>query len=361
MSHLKEKSYYEMVFDRQTVDACRRHLKASRQLEESTETSADDQSKKERGEQFVVNYILYFEKGERYLEKNDTIGTWMDRDRIYDEIEATEPYRPVFCEQCHAEMEPSTGVGRFDYDEPRQSRMAYAYFCPRKHFPGKIVYTDGEARAIEPQRCGQCRSANVNDVFDEKTESAVITCADCGHIDRMDLSIKPEPVDPHFERDRALYCLSEQEGEAYQRDKHNLLALKASFDQQEERERNQTLYDAVAKIEKLSIFELESKVRTVLEAAGFADIRFDKAETGQYVVLPFSCQETKADRSGRDGELTVQRELKQTLEPTNWRLMTGGITSKLGQLEGRLKGYDQEEDLLGLVKHRKSTEQTTSN
>ncbi|MEO6508676.1 MAG: hypothetical protein ABIO02_01875 [Patescibacteria group bacterium] len=41
--------------------------------------------------------------------------------------------------------------------------------------------------------------------------------------------------------------------------------------------------------------------------------------------------------------------INTVLEDTNWRLILNSITYRLGYLEGRLKGYEQEEDMLKLA------------
>ena len=143
--------------------------------------------------------------------------------------------------------------------------------------------------------------------------------------------------------------MTDEEGKVYVEGKRSLEQLKVMFDEQDERKRNQHLYDAVEKIEKLTIFQMEAKVRTALEELGFSDVRFEKAETGRFVILSFSFQETKTDRTTYDGETATKKALKSVLAPTNWRLMSDGLSAKLGQFEGRLKGYDSEEDLLALV------------
>lgn len=46
--------------------------------------------------------------------------------------------------------------------------------------------------------------------------------------------------------------------------------------------------------------------------------------------------------------------IKTALSDTNWRLMSDGVSYRLGMLEGRLRAYEREEDLLKLVEKQKS-------
>jgi hypothetical protein len=49
----------------------------------------------------------------------------------------------------------------------------------------------------------------------------------------------------------------------------------------------------------------------------------------------------------------LKKVLKESLKETNWRLMTDGVDYRLGMLSGRLRAYEREEDLLGLVSQKK--------
>lgn len=347
--HLKDRAEYEGRYDRATVDYFRA-MAGTR-----VETQSAEQRDAARRAHALLTYI---ERGERWLEKRATVEGWMERDRIFDRIEARAPYGPVGCTTCGADMEPGVGTVECNYDEPLRSRMLYLYHCPNRHVPGKAVYTDGTEKVFEVARCVQCASPNVTDTREPNSETVVTTCQACGHTTRLELMLTPkvEMSDPDFEHDRATFCMSDEEGEEYRTSKAARERLMEMDAEAAERKKHQALYDAVAKIEKLTIFQLEAKVRSALEQLDFADVRFEKAETGRFVVLPFSFQETKSDRVAVDGETIARKTLQDTLAPTNWRLMSDGLRSKLGQFEGRLKGYDSEEDLLTLV-HPRSSDQ----
>jgi len=53
---------------------------------------------------------------------------------------------------------------------------------------------------------------------------------------------------------------------------------------------------------------------------------------------------------GGSSRLAAQKVIKTALDPTNWRLMTAGLSYRLGYLSGSLKGYEWEEDLMEIVK-----------
>lgn len=46
----------------------------------------------------------------------------------------------------------------------------------------------------------------------------------------------------------------------------------------------------------------------------------------------------------------LQKIMKSSLKDANWRLMSDGVSYRLGILTSRLRAYEKEEDLLKLVR-----------
>jgi hypothetical protein len=86
-----------------------------------------------------------------------------------------------------------------------------------------------------------------------------------------------------------------------------------------------------------------------LEKAGYIEFSLDKPEVGRDVFVGFSCLDSKSDRGDYDSEKTLKKTIEKALVDTNWRLMSDGIHYRLGYLSGRLRAYEQEEDLKKLV------------
>ena len=91
----------------------------------------------------------------------------------------------------------------------------------------------------------------------------------------------------------------------------------------------------------------------VLKKEGYINLELSKPEIKKDVIIEFTVQDNKTDRGEYDSRIQVQRILKKKLEATNWRLMNDGASYRLGILTGRLRGYENEEDLLRLVKAEK--------
>lgn len=73
---------------------------------------------------------------------------------------------------------------------------------------------------------------------------------------------------------------------------------------------------------------------------------------GKDVFVGFSCLDSKSDREDYDSRKTLKKLVDEVLVDTNWRLMSDGISYRLGYLNGRLRAYEREEDLKGLVVKR---------
>lgn len=102
------------------------------------------------------------------------------------------------------------------------------------------------------------------------------------------------------------------------------------------------------KLKKTTIPDLEKLLKKAVEKAKYAKLEFEKPDIGQYVNIPFSVQDTNSARTDRKSSQELEEIIKETLKDTNWRLMDR-VSYRLGYLQGRLKGYEQEEDMIKLV------------
>ncbi len=116
-----------------------------------------------------------------------------------------------------------------------------------------------------------------------------------------------------------------------------------------EEEDNKYIYDAMNNLKKLKIPELVPLLVPVLEKAGYTEFGTEKPEMGRHVIVGFSCLDSKSDRNDYDSRKGLEKLVKQALESTNWRLMSEGVHYRLGYLSGRLRAYEDKEDLLKLV------------
>jgi hypothetical protein len=166
----------------------------------------------------------------------------------------------------------------------------------------------------------------------------------------MDLSVKEEKPDPDFEADRTIYCLHDEKARQELRDASWRYAEMAKMGKEwKEKEENKHIYDAMAELKKPKIAELTPLLAPALEKDGYIEFSLDKPEMGRDVYIGFSCLDSKSDREDYDSRKTLKKIVDKALIDTNWRLMSDGISYRLGYLNGRIRAYEQEEDIKKLV------------
>jgi hypothetical protein len=109
----------------------------------------------------------------------------------------------------------------------------------------------------------------------------------------------------------------------------------------------------LANLEKLTVVQMQNLLTKNLKKCDFIKLSFSKPEIDKYVIVDFTVQDSKSDRSEYDSETELKKTINKTLYDTNWRLMTNGPFYRLGILSGQLKGLENEKDLLDKVKYRK--------
>ncbi len=190
--------------------------------------------------------------------------------------------------------------------------------------------------------------------LDKRKGKVIITtysCSLCNHIEKssIDLTVKKKKPDPNFERDRKRFCFTKERGEQWREEKFRWEEVARIDKEMEEKNKKKHIYTVVEKMDKMTIDQLERRLNKVLKKNSFEKLSFGQPEIDKYVITPFTVRDTKGGRDKRSSELELQRLFRISLEPTNWRLMSEGLSSRLGVLSGRLKGYEDEEDLVRLV------------
>jgi hypothetical protein len=354
--HLKDITYYGDLYDRHTVERCRRlvHLH-SQPMKHPPLIMGKKPSQRmiEVVSSMALDWSLMFEKGDRYIHKEEMIRDWMAKDEAKDRLyESAKPPAEVRCLKCRGIMNLlDKYLWSGGLNEP--DRVLFMFDCPNGCVPRRAFYDNGEEWKSKPDLCLKC-GKNLK-VEDKTTEAKFIThykCLSCGYAKTDELkrtANRKEKPDPDFEADRAKFCLSKEEGEKWRLELVNLEQMGKLVDEWKERDKNKVLYDKVAKIKKLTVIELEKLLAPALEKESYIHLQLANPEIDKNVIIPFTVQDSKTGRESRTNEYDLKRILKKILEDTNWRLMTDGVNYRLGVLAGRLKGYESEEDLLKLV------------
>lgn len=222
--HLKPHQYYSDLYDRGTVERCRR-------TEERFETISIPEDKKfgkkelERMRAGMKKLYLYMESGERYLQKSETIREWMDHDRAQDELlERATPPEDIRCLTCRNRV--TVTFKELYQEHGKDDRVLFMFDCPNKCLPRRAFFNTGEEWRVKPDTCPSCDAVlKRNDADDGKVWSTTYTCPKCPYTkhDSYEWSHKKDgPIDEHFAVDRDRFCLTPEEGSKYQQTKWNM-------------------------------------------------------------------------------------------------------------------------------------------
>ncbi len=351
MKYLYDQSHYEDLYDRATVSRCRWiedfHTRYDPKQKPKTK---EEKAMLDAAQKMALHYDLLFTTGERYLERDTTIREWVERDtnrqEMYDNAEAP---GGVLCPTCGTRMD-ATFKMLYDLDKEKDERVLFMYDCPEGCMPRRSFFQDGEEWVAQHKSCKECGGEiKVEDKSTKKKSIITSTCTECGLVDVSEHEFETEKDDEKFEEDRKRFCLSQEKGQEYIETKQWFKDVEVLMDELKEREEKKDEYDAVKKLSKLTVSQLEKKLAEAMSKDGYSRLTFDKPEIGTDVRIGFTVNDDSSEVDEYTSRNKLKKLISKTLEDTNWRLMTEGISYRLGILTGRLRGYESEADLLKLV------------
>lgn len=236
-SHLKSYQHYSDLYDRHTVDNCRRIEQSfttdtKEILKEKKVTKGQDTAIK----RMVTELRMYFETGERYLDKENTIRKWMDTDRKKDEMyESSQPPEDIRCLTCRNRLKATFKELWSD------DRVLFMYDCPNKCLPRRSFFSDGEEWRTKPNLCPKCNIPLEHTTKDDGTKLVTVySCSKCKHTETEEYLWtvrQEESLDENFAIDRDRFCLTEEDGKKYQEEKWNLEGMSKLMKEWKEEEK----------------------------------------------------------------------------------------------------------------------------
>lgn len=369
MEYLRDEQYYIDLYDLFTIREC---LRTVRMWKEAIDKKCTGKELKkvtpeelEKGLNYVYGWQLRGTMGERYRRRTETIQQWMARDKTkQDKLDDTLPPNNVFCPHCNVEMFAGEFKELEDFDDDKSLRVFFFFECP-KCKKRKGVFDNGEERVFKPNLCPKC-GKKTKVIYIEKDEVMRITtkCTSCKYknVDvydwakqKLEREAKEKEDNELLEKYRKEFCLSEKDGQEYI---ELIEAMEvANAVQEEERQKyDNPVYQRSLQLKKTTIVELEKLLNGVLEQAKYIKLTFDKPEIGQYVNVPFTVSDSDSSRKERVSISELERLIKEALKDTNWRLLSNSTIYRLGYLQGQLKGYEGEEEMLKLTGRKEETD-----
>jgi Zn ribbon nucleic-acid-binding protein len=359
MKHIHDLSYYIDLYDLLTIKECLRTIESSKKPLKSDPEKGKKKSPYDTKKinTLVVNIIISFKKGERYKEKSSTIREWMEEDRRKDEFvaHAIEPAN-TRCSNCGERMK-STSRDLYDL-EGSKMRVLFFFECPACQ-KSKGIFDNGDEYVSKSSNCPQCdRKLTVKYKREGNVVTRIRKCGICKFSDTNinDFDAQEAEWKKKQQEDKELlkkyrdeFCLTDKEGKEYIFSTAQLERTVDLLGEKEKRE-NDPAYKKAMKIKKLKIGQLKEIIVKAIEKEGYQDLSFEKPEMGKFVTVKFSVNDMKDERGEYDSRNNLKKLVRSTLDGTNWRLMSDGISYRLGILTGGLKAYEGEEDLIKLVK-----------
>lgn len=354
MTYLKNEQYYSDLYDLNTIKQCLDFEQISVDVPNPPPIAKGKSISKENAIKLVQDISIYCLTGERFKNRSETINEWMAKDREKDQIieNATEP-TGIYCDFCSARMNMT--MRDMFYDD---SRVMFWFECPRCN-KRKIVFENGEVYEFKPKYCPKC-SSELTETHKRvgKVITTNINCSNCEYKSKevMDLEKDQKQWDEKERLNRELlrkykakYCMSEKDGLEYIQHAAAMNRF-AEVVQEQDRKAKDPAYQKAKLLQTISATELEKLLTESLKNDNYTKLIFDKPEIDRYVMIPFTVRDNDSTRKDYESRTKLQKVIKGVLEKTNWRLMSEGIGYRLGYLSGRLKGYEQEEDLSKLFR-----------
>jgi len=241
MTHLKPKQYYIDLYDRYTVEQCRRTEQLfDKDDDPPLETKGVSKKEAAQIQEGAKKWYLRIQTGERYLNKDKTIREWMDadekRDNLLENAQAPEGIR---CLTCRNLVKPTFKELWYEMDKP--DRVLFMFDCPNKCLPRRAFFSDGDEWRTKPHLCPRCSvPLSSKEESDDKKAVFTRTCPKCGHVETEEIewsAKKEEEFDPNFAADRDRFCLTDEQGREFSDMKFNLERMAKFADEWKEKEK----------------------------------------------------------------------------------------------------------------------------
>jgi len=362
-TYLQDRQHYEDRYDDGTVAKCRSGERIVNDTFKIMEKKLTKKELTERLPGWYLQYSLYYfwfvetAAAERAENRETTIAKWMEEDEKKDDrLAKAHISGGTYCRTCGKDMR----VISKDYmrrDNRKDDDILIMFECVECN-KRMALWEDGtqwEGAKHECEKCGGNTVSKTTKKFDVITWTE--TCEKCKHvktdtIDLKDTKSEPEPVDKHLELDRKRFVFDKEMMFKYEQKLNHLVRRAKLHATEQDKVEHVDVYDGIKQVKKLKIAQLKELLEPIFTKDGYSDFKLGDPQIGREVSLEFSCLDTKDDREEYQSKKTLHKAIEKALEETNWRIMSAGVSYRLGFLTGSLRAYESEEDLKKLVEQR---------
>ncbi len=248
-------------------------------------------------------------------------------------------------------------------DNPYMLFMFECIKCKKK----RSIKEDGSEWVYKKPKCPKCKSVldiQIKIYKKADTTTFIDKCTKCSYksvdvSDHKKWKLEQEAKDKRnkelLEKYRDEFCFSDEKGKEMV-DAFDALEFGQEVYEYEKSKYDDPTFEKGISINKIGIVEVEKLLNDVLNMEKYIKFSTDKPEIDRYVIVPFSLQDGDSLRNKRENLRDLEKLITKTLDGTNWRLLSGSLMSRLGFISGKLKGYEQEEDLLEISGYKKVKE-----
>lgn len=233
-----------------------------------------------------------------------------------------------------------------DYDFINDDlNLQFIFSCGNGTKHNQIILSNGQPYKANVRRCPYCNGEI--DTIVKKTKYKITAkerCTKCTWSDVMIFDLpkhNDKKIQPINEDDRKKYCTDFVGRRDFIEDLESIAKINLN-------ENKGDGYD-VKNVEKINLPKVEERLTKVIEHKGFIKLLFEQPKISGNVTVKFSVQDP-TDRPAEKSIKLLKKTIADELFPTNWRLMTTGISYRLGYLDGQIKGVDLKEDLIKIAK-----------
>lgn len=238
--YLKPRLHYVDLYDRYTVQICRR-IENSFKNNEVSDSGVKGIGKKDakRIKAAAHEWYLRIQVGERYLNKEQTIREWMESDEKRDNLlEFAKPPDGIRCLTCRNIVKPT--FKELWHEVGKEERVLFMFDCPNQCLPRRSFFSDGEEWRPDPHLCPNCQVPLVSNAEDDgKKLVTTRKCPKCQHseTDEFTWSSKEKEFDPDFATDRDRFCLTDEQGREFSDFKYSVEQMSKFVDEWKEKEK----------------------------------------------------------------------------------------------------------------------------
>jgi DNA-directed RNA polymerase subunit M/transcription elongation factor TFIIS len=242
----------------------------------------------------------------------------------------------------------------------QDAKVSFMYECESCKFR-KILYSDGSAWDYKAPKCPECNS-ELKNKYIQKGEilTETTTCTKCKYKEVVVTDFKKNRLEQEkeekrkadlFKEWRERFCLTDVNGPDAVANIDGIVRIVKEWRERDKKEKD-PIFQQAKKLNVLKINQLKVLINKTIIDHGYSDLQFGQPEMDKFVIVNFTATDSNAERKEFDSTNTLRKLISSVLETTNWRLMSEGIHCRLGIVSGRLKAYEREDDLVGLVKDK---------